>query len=667
MDGKTTANIRRVLDKDEAKDKGFDFDEESVECFDYENKDVKKDFCYRGNADTNTYMNSKVHSAKKVDEDHVEVQTYNQVDLAEEKRKDERRTKNIKLDAVQNEHTLLSAAERLLKNQGNCANSRKDGARIKEDKKLDEEFPDDFDEMDAPFGTREQLNFQFADYRESIIVDSPATSIVIYGNEGMELDEEDDMNGGSNDYTNLDNSSEETVDSRKTFHEKCLNVRASLIDNVYSEDCQNSSFAHQENELGEDRKSKGESCSSIDQGNHSDRKDLIVRNGNRVSKIKTLRNSVRPLERPLTVLATTVSVLLFMADIVTDCLLAGEYYTEAKMELLYATVVFIIGPAVIISVVDLSWLYSDIKKRPSARSNGWTHIKWILTLRVLVGVFSFGRIVRSVQYIFHYLMFTNIKISETGKRGAERHYHKSRAKEERRDFYMLDFINAFTESGLQLMVQLFLFFQYDLNLDVIRVSSLFTSWISITSTLVSYYSYNRDAISSKQAPTLLGICICFIARASELAARITAIALFVTVFHFWGFFLVFHFLGMLLWLVFFSRPKLEDIASTKFGKVLYTILFAFVLNFCFINLKETRAFKRMLVFYIILYSESFIMAILVLVNALQHDGIHSYKVQSLIIVPLGCVIHLMAQATFYLCCHPTVSEKYKCSKCISCK
>ncbi|KAK3583413.1 hypothetical protein CHS0354_040382 [Potamilus streckersoni] len=645
MDDKTPASVKGILDKDEVKDQDFYLEEHSIEGIDYEKKDVSKgDCCSSGKGDTNTNINSKEQSHKKIDEDRVEVQTSIQGDLAEEKRKDEQRTKNVKFDRVKNEQTVLSTSERFLKDQCNCANSKKNSAGIEDDQNIDEELIYPFDEMDASFGTREPLNLPFIDYRESIMVESPVTPVDIYYNGGVELQEEDVMNGGSNDYTDLEKCSERTVVNGKKFNENCLNEKDFLIDDaVNSEVSRKSSFSHLKTELSED--------------------------GNRASKFIILRNSVRRLERPMSVFATTVSVLLFLADIITDCLLAGEYYTEAKMGLFFATVVFIIGPAVIISVVDLSWLYIDIKKRHSSkpRSNDWTNFKWILTLRVLFGVFSFGRIVRCVQYIYHYLVFTKIQKSETGKRKRERSYHRSRAKEERRDFCMLDFINAFTESGLQLMVQLFLFFQYDLNLDVIRVSSLCTSWISIAWTLVSYYHYNRDAISRKQALKLLGIGTCFLARASELAARITAIAIFVTFFHFWGFFLVFHFLGMLLWLFYFSRPKLDDIASTKFGKFLYTILYAFVLNFCFINLEDKRTFRRMLVFYIIQYSESFTMATAVLINALQHDGIHSYKIQSLIIVPLGCVIHLVAQIMFYLCCHPTVSKKYHSSKCVQCK
>ncbi|KAL3862120.1 hypothetical protein ACJMK2_008112 [Sinanodonta woodiana] len=331
LGGITPASTMEVLDKDEIKDNGFDFDEHSVECIDYKNKYVNKEnFCSRGNADTNTNINCKVQPAKKVDESHVEVETFIQGDLAEENWKDERKAKIVKFDAVKNEQTILSAAERLLTDQG--ANTKKKRAEINDDRNINEELDNHRDYADAPFGTRERPSSPFNKYRKSLTDEPPCALKYNNSDNGSMEHKEDDVINGCVNY----NNSNDDIDLYK-----------------YSEG--------------------------------------TILNGN---KFKIFRHSVRRLERPLTVFVVAMSVLLFMADIVTDCLLAGEYYTEAKMGLFSATVVLIIGPAVIMSVVDLSWLYSDIKKRPSARSNGWTNIKWILTLRVLLGVFSFGRIVR---------------------------------------------------------------------------------------------------------------------------------------------------------------------------------------------------------------------------------------------------------------------------------
>lgn len=57
------------------------------------------------------------------------------------------------------------------------------------------------------------------------------------------------------------------------------------------------------------------------------------------------------------------------------------------------------------------------------------------------------------------------------KQGNTRNWHKARARDEKRDCFMLDFINAFAESAPQLFVQLYLYYKYDLELNLLRGKS----------------------------------------------------------------------------------------------------------------------------------------------------------------------------------------------------
>lgn len=103
---------------------------------------------------------------------------------------------------------------------------------------------------------------------------------------------------------------------------------------------------------------------------------------------------------------------------------------------------------------------------------------------------------------------------------------------------------------------------------------------------------------------------------------------------------------------------LEGAVVSPLGRYLYYVFFAYVCILCFMNLKDTRARKRMTVFYTLIYIENTIMAALALWK-MNETG--SEKTVHVVVLPVGFLIHVVLFLNYYLCLHPKTGVCFNCS------
>ncbi|KAL3861367.1 hypothetical protein ACJMK2_007403 [Sinanodonta woodiana] len=370
----------------------------------------------------------------------------------------------------------------------------------------------------------------------------------------------------------------------------------------------------------------------------------------------------------LVVSLTIISILIFLGDIVTDCLMANKYFVDGKTDHFSITLVFILTPSLLMAAIDLTWYVRDRWDHKQEQDG-----RFYCLLRTVLGLLSLGRVCRCANFIYHYIKcFQFFKAKDDKWR-----LHNSRFREERRDYSMLDLINAFTESAPQLLLQLTLYFRYELELDTTRVLSIVMSWVSIAWTLVSHYNNNREARTGRMKFPKIGLLLGFVAKLSELAARISVIALFVSVFTYWTFLLGFHVVLMLVWVFLWPVLKIGKTTPNQLSTTAYRIrskvvnnqfvteetgikiLLVFALTFCFLNLEDRKTLKRMIFYYILTYTENVVFAVLIFWWAWSRDPKEFHTMYYLLVLPIGMIAHLLCQGCMYSFFHPSLKGKIR--------
>lgn len=335
-----------------------------------------------------------------------------------------------------------------------------------------------------------------------------------------------------------------------------------------------------------------------------------------------------------------LSLFVFIADIGTDINMALSYKKDKHINEFRITVACIVIPLLIMTVVDVSLVWFDRGKRGKANC-----------LRYLLGVLSFGRVYRGIEYMYHMYM------SKTQREKVE--FHREKARDEKRDCCMLDFIGGFAESVPQLFVQLYLYYSKTLDLSLGRVWSLSSSLISIAWTYSAYYRSNKEAIHRQQNVSFLGFLLLFLSVVASLSARVICIVLFLVNFNIWiGIsILIGHFIAMFVWIALWQMPLLEGLTTKIYVRVLYYVFFAYVSMICFINLKNTPARWRIMFFYGIVYAENLIMAVL-----LHRQKPGDDVTEMVYVLSLGWLGHIVFLSLYYSILHPKTGLCYTCTE-----
>jgi hypothetical protein len=180
-----------------------------------------------------------------------------------------------------------------------------------------------------------------------------------------------------------------------------------------------------------------------------------------------------------------------------------------------------------------------------------------------------------------------------------------------------------------------------------QVAAIFTSWVGLAWSLVAYKKAKRFSHEDKENHTLQGMGFNFLWRACEIGPRVIALGLFSSQFRSFVFIVAgVHWIAMSIWLIFQETQFYQNRCEER----LFDLLCGIVYIFCFLDVRGGVTRYKMLVYYIIVVLENFIMI-----------GFWSYftdakgewfYIPTFFVMPIGLVLQLFFHFMYYGCFHP---------------
>ncbi|XP_071129550.1 XK-related protein 7-like [Mytilus edulis] len=373
--------------------------------------------------------------------------------------------------------------------------------------------------------------------------------------------------------------------------------------------------------------------------------EIVIETGDELTtKLKGANiNRLPKLYKPRDLLFSIFSTCLFVADFVSDILLALQYYNESNILLFQLTVTFIVAPSIFSFIINCVWNYMVYVEESEKKDLEIRIPKKLLFLRIFFSLIQLGRLFRNLEYMYYMVLSWKWKGTDLETRV------RLRAMEEKRDACILGLVDGFLESAMQLLLQLYLAFHHNLPATFLRVVTLSlslagTSWIH-----TAFYRHSRNIDITKHK---MGIRISFVywlCVLAELSPRFLLLASFGAYFMPWCFILPSaHFLLMMTVHI-YTNPELYGMCCCKAGKFLFLVLCSYINIFCFINVTGGKTFKKRLMFYILFYIENIVMVALSWYKTQMNQ---SYLVYTLLIAPVGFVCHMLFLLLYYKLFHP---------------
>ncbi|RUS70433.1 hypothetical protein EGW08_021809 [Elysia chlorotica] len=353
-----------------------------------------------------------------------------------------------------------------------------------------------------------------------------------------------------------------------------------------------------------------------------------------------------------------VAISVFFVDIGTDIELATHYFKKKMWMYGGVTAGLIIGPSIVTCFLGLHWYIIDYRKEKQVveklkrqKRKAYITPNYVWFLRIFFTLLQFGPVVRIIEYLRCGLRSQNEKLSPKERR----RYYRFMLYEDV-DSCLLRLFESFLEAAPQLTWQLYIVIDLKPQEDVVgksfRALALISSWGSLAISLVSYHKSLRNSHEEKAKMSLISLPFYFIWRASEIGGRVLSIAMFASVFKLWVFGpLVFHWLFVSGWLMmqrttFYKNKCLEKV---------FNVICGYVMVFCFLNLREGQTRFRFILFYFVVYTESFFM--LAFWFRFTQDLGAWFHIWGFVVVLVLFVVHIVFQLLYYRFFHPTKNIK----------
>jgi len=332
-----------------------------------------------------------------------------------------------------------------------------------------------------------------------------------------------------------------------------------------------------------------------------------------------------------------IAIGSFLADIVTDVLVAYQYFTDEKWIWFGLTVFFVVVPSLIMQTFSCLWYEQDNKQQ--------SVLSWVLHILQL------GPIERYWN-AFYYGTKT-LCVKEINSSDFKRYLTNWR------DVTMIRLVESFVESGPQVILQLYILSTFDRTVtwdeDFLTILSALFSVASLAISLVSYAHALRLA-HRRKGLSIFGYIFQVVYRLFMIISRIVALVLFTSEYDYWIFLVVaIHWFMMIYWLHNEHNDN-ENFCerSNKFQEFVLQLLFqcflGFVYIFCFINAKDGTSRYRVTTYYILFFIENSILIAIWYPSRTKAFGILEYS--ALVLVWGGFLLGLFSMLIYYKYFHP---------------
>eukprot|EP00118_Oscarella_pearsei_P009836 m.57506 g.57506 ORF g.57506 m.57506 type:complete len:453 (+) comp34752_c1_seq2:184-1542(+) len=344
-----------------------------------------------------------------------------------------------------------------------------------------------------------------------------------------------------------------------------------------------------------------------------------------------------------------VGVALAVFGLVSDVLVAAEYYDDEEYSIFVWTLAFLIVPAVIASALSMIWECREVRRHTSktkergdeykerkegvatqgGNQNKNNHASWLGLAEFFLGPLKkTSTTVTPQAYLWHMFLLSGMYRELRCLFATNRRLGKEKGLEDMRDAGFLGLIVSFLEDAPQVVLQVTIVTKRH-ELTVLQVFSILTSVASLAWAIVKYSTSLRK-VNNRFNPqkyfvlTWSGQFCMWVWRVSMVGSRILAMSLFFNVYGVWLVLVgVVHWLGMFWWLlyqqtIFCHEYDIDNIDAPvknrkrweKCLETLFDLLVAAVSVFGFLNVKLGKTRWRITSYYVIVFLENSILGIL---------------------------------------------------------
>ncbi|XP_013382547.1 XK-related protein 6 [Lingula anatina] len=355
----------------------------------------------------------------------------------------------------------------------------------------------------------------------------------------------------------------------------------------------------------------------------------------------------------LDALFTISSVVGYIADTGFDIALAVEYWYHRDFLLFGWTAALIVLPSIILTVCSIRFYILDAKHSEAPPEHC---LRWLL--RAVFLLLHLAPVIRYIESI--YFGYKSRKCHDRKER--EKYYYLMLFEDV--DSSMLRLFECFTEAAPQLVLQLYIMINQGTDEHWLRVTlqigAVFTSWISLSWSIVAYHKALRYSRNDKKNMEIPGIILMFLWRSCIIAPRVIVLALFIAAFGIYSIiFPLVHWIIMTTYLI--SSATKAEFCKHLPEEYLFKALMGIVYIFCFINIYEGHTRFRYLFVYTLEYVENAVLILLWYFMTAQ-TGVW-YHLPAPIFVLLLYPMALVFMTVYYLRLHPTGAIHRGCLPC----
>ncbi|XP_060523977.1 XK-related protein 6 [Cylas formicarius] len=350
-----------------------------------------------------------------------------------------------------------------------------------------------------------------------------------------------------------------------------------------------------------------------------------------------------------------ISIVSHLVDIFFDCNLAYRYYLSQNLGYFFATVGFILIPAVINTAFSLRMyvLDQDNKHAGATLTKKCTKRRFLC---ILVLIFQLAPVLRyfdALQYAVK-----SKKAEKHGDHENQRKYYDLMVKEDS-DVALLRVLECFLEAAPQQILQLAIIFS-TYGKEINGTFTLFHQFLSIGSSFVSmawsmaaYQRLLRVSLKTKHNISWAGTIVQFMWHFSVTVSRILCISVIASIYPVQTILvLVFHWFIMTIWLSTTSADNTFCDHNKLYDFLFYSI-FGAVYIFTQVVLVEGPTFLKYVIFYGILFGENTIANIVWAYEADEHSKRMIYYKPIIYLNVIPFIVGIIFMLLYYKVCHPS--------------
>ncbi|XP_056634540.1 XK-related protein 6-like isoform X2 [Diorhabda sublineata] len=312
------------------------------------------------------------------------------------------------------------------------------------------------------------------------------------------------------------------------------------------------------------------------------------------------------------------SIFSHIADVFFDCNVAYRYYASKHLSYFFATLSFIIIPAIINTAFSVRMYVLDHENvnRGSNLTKKFTRKRLCI---IFILIFQLAPILRYFDALKYALKSQKAEKNKDVEN--QRKYYEMMAKEDS-DVALLRVLECFLEAAPQLILQLAIIFhskgkemEGDTFTIIHQLLSIGSSFVSMAWSMASYQRLLRVSLRTKNNISWSGTIVQFMWHFLVTVSRILCISVIASIYPTETIVVIIgHWFVMTLWLACTSAKNNFCDHNSLYDFLFYCILGA-VYIFTHVVLVEGRTFLKYVIFYCVLFAENTIANVVWIISA----------------------------------------------------